>query len=85
MRVKNIVSTLLIPAVMLCSVSLSFAYTDGGSGTETDPYLIGSVADWNEFRRYVMDDPDGARANTGSLPRILTLLTQKEIKAGLRE
>lgn len=59
MRVKNIVSTLLIPAVMLCSVSLSFAYTDGGSGTETDPYLIGSVADWNEFRTYIEQDDDG--------------------------
>ncbi len=43
-----------ILVIVFCSASLAFAYT-GGSGTETDPYQIATVADWNDLMHTTAD------------------------------
>lgn len=57
MKVKNLVSALLVPALTLCSIQNIFA-SSGGAGTQEDPYLISSWADWEEFREYIANDAD---------------------------
>ena len=59
MKVRNMVSALLVPVIMACTVQISFAAEWGGSGTKDDPYLISSAADWSKFRTYVNGDDDG--------------------------
>ncbi len=58
MKVKNMLSALLVPVIAACSVQMSFAAGGSGTGTAEDPYLISSVEDWNEFGEYVMSDGD---------------------------
>ena len=38
----------VIAGIVLCTVSSVLAYS-GGSGTSSDPYQIGTVADWNDL------------------------------------
>ncbi|MDD6763474.1 MAG: hypothetical protein PUD92_07605, partial [Clostridiales bacterium] len=55
------IASLLITGAMLVSIlpvmNVSAAYS-GGSGTQADPYLIGSTSDWTEFRKYIDSDGD---------------------------
>ncbi len=50
--------TLVGAGLVFCLVSTVFAYS-GGSGTETDPYQIGMVSDWNDL----MNTPSDWDAN----------------------
>ncbi|HIT85772.1 MAG TPA: hypothetical protein IAA60_07710 [Candidatus Ornithomonoglobus intestinigallinarum] len=59
MKVRNMVSALLVPVIMACTVQISFAAEWRGSGTKDDPYLISSADDWSKFRKYVNGDDDG--------------------------
>ncbi|MDD6762815.1 MAG: hypothetical protein PUD92_04130, partial [Clostridiales bacterium] len=55
------IASLLITGAMLASIlpvmNVSAAYS-GGSGTQADPYLIGSISDWDKFREHINKDDD---------------------------
>jgi hypothetical protein len=51
-------SACVMAGIFFCTVSSVFAYS-GGSGTEADPYQIGTVSDWNDL----MNTPSDWDAN----------------------
>lgn len=55
----KLTSLLLTGAMLISSLPVvNVSAYSGGAGTQDNPYLIASAADWNEFTAYVNSDDD---------------------------
>lgn len=53
-------TSLLVTGAMVISLvpAINVSAYEGGDGTQENPYLISSKADWEEFRNYINSDAD---------------------------